>query len=196
MNVERTAIGGLFVVRSPWIEDRRGAFRETYRQSLIAEACGRPYDFAQGNVSRSAAGVLRGFHLEPWDKFLQVAAGRALVVILDPRPGSPTFGKHLRFELSGEGDQRLLISEGLANAFWALEPCVYLNDVSREFTRDGRRGVAWDDPDLRIDWPGKDPILSDADRFWPRLASITGLAVSGGLARQENAGSSPAENAR
>ena len=172
MSVERTAIDGCLIVRNRVIEDERGFFLETYKQSAIREALGREHRFAQGNHSRSRAGVLRGFHVEPWDKLIHVASGRALIVVADPRPDSPTFGAHVRIELGdapGTRD-RVFVATGLGNAFYCHTEVDYLNDVSAEFDPATRGGFAWDDPFLGIDWPEASPVLSPKDAALERLS--------------------------
>lgn len=172
MRVERTAIEGLLVVDSRPIEDSRGFFRETYRRSELERALGRAVVFGQGNHSRSAAGVLRGFHAEPWDKLVYVPRGRAFCAVADIRPQSATFGLALTFELGDGQWRRLFVARGLANAFQALEETDYVNDVSDEYVPDGRHGFAWDDPDLGVRWPLHPPLLSEADRGQPTLRSV------------------------
>ncbi len=174
MTVQRTTIDGLLVVDSPLVEDARGFFRESYRRSELESVLGRVVELRQANHSRSGVGVLRGFHAEPWDKLVYVPRGRALCAVGDVRPDSPTFGETLQFEL-GDGPAgriRLFIAQGLANAFQALEDTDYVNDVSEEFTADGRRGFAWDDPDLGVRWPLHPPLLSEADASQPTLRSV------------------------
>jgi dTDP-4-dehydrorhamnose 3,5-epimerase len=170
MSIVATPIVGLHVVRGDWIPDQRGAFRQHYNARAIAELAGE-ITFAQGNHSRSKAGVLRGFHLEPWDKFLYVPRGTALVVVADTRPESPTFAQTFQVLLGDEPGEhaRLLIRRGLANAFFAFTEVDYLNDVSSDYRAEGRDGIRWDDPDLAVDWPTRSPILSAADRSWPTL---------------------------
>ena len=165
MSVTATAIAGLFVVDSDSHADERGFFRETYRRGELEEAIGRPVEFWQSNHSRSAPGVLRGFHVEPWDKLAYVVRGTALCVVADVRPQSATFGATESFLL---GDQpglrhRLFIAEGLGNAFQAITEVDYVNEVSREFDPRSRRGFAWNDATLAIDWPIMPPILSAVD---------------------------------
>lgn len=177
MSIEETTIAGLYVVRQPTHGDERGFFRQTYQRSALTEALGREPIFAQGNHSRSAAGVLRGFHAEPWDKFVYVARGTAFCAIADIRPDSATYGQVVTFHLGDQPGERvrLFISEGLANAFCALTEVDYLYDVGAEW-RPGldKRAVAWDDPDLAVAWPVADPIVSEADRVNPTLAGLLG----------------------
>ena len=174
MPVQATSIEGLYVIDWPTHADERGFFRQTYQTAELTEALGREPVFAQGNHSRSDSGVLRGFHAEPWDKLVYVACGTALCVIADIRPDSPTFARHERFLLGDEPGERrrLFITDGLANAFLALgpQPVDYLYDVSEPY-RPGvdKRAVAWDDPDLAVDWPVAEPNLSPEDRANPTL---------------------------
>jgi dTDP-4-dehydrorhamnose 3,5-epimerase len=170
--IEPTSIAGLFVVRWPAHEDDRGFFRQTYQLGELGDAVGRPLHWRQGNHARSAPGVLRGFHAEPWDKLVYVVRGRALAAIADIRPDSPTFGEALTFELGDGTDRvRLFVAEGLANAYctYGAEDVDYLYDVTAEWHPCDKRGIAWNDPDLAVPWPVSAPMLSDADRANPTL---------------------------
>ncbi|MEX1177184.1 MAG: dTDP-4-dehydrorhamnose 3,5-epimerase family protein [Nitriliruptor sp.] len=172
MPVEQTTIAGLFVVRWPTHDDPRGFFRQTYRADELAEALGREPALVQGNHSRSRAGALRGFHAEPWDKLVYVARGTAFCAVADVRPGSDTFGEVATFTLGDPPGERirLFVAEGLANAFCALTDVDYLYDVGGYWGPDvDKRAVAWNDPDLAVDWPIADPAVSDADRDNPDL---------------------------
>ncbi len=176
MPIERTDIPGLLVVTWPTVGDERGFFRQTYQLQELTEALGREPVLRQGNHSRSAPGVLRGFHAEPWDKLVYVVRGRAMAAIADIRPDSPTFGEVRTFEL-GDGTERrrLFISEGLANSFCTHgdETVDYLYDVSDYWRADiVKPSVAWDDPDLAVSWPVTDPVLSDADQVNPTLREM------------------------
>ena len=173
MPIEETSIPGLLVVRQPTHDDGRGFFRQTYVLSELAEVLGRRPHFVQGNHARSAPGVLRGFHAEPWDKLVQVVRGRALAVVADVRPDSPTFGRTEAFELGDGTDRpRLWISEGLGNSYCVLgdEHADYCYDVTAEW-RPGvdKRAVAFDDATLAVDWPVDDPVVSEDDRAAPTL---------------------------
>ena len=178
MPVTRCPIEGLLVVSWPTHDDPRGFFRQTYQVAELAEALGREVVLRQGNHSRSAPGVLRGFHAEPLDKLVYVPHGAALQAVADIRPGSPTFGQVATFRLGdapGCEPVRVFIAEGLANAFCALGhgPTDYLYDASG-YWQPGtdKRAVAWDDPDLGVAWPMTDPLLSDADRANPSLRAL------------------------
>ena len=180
MPVTRTAIDGLLVVEWPTHGDERGFFRQTYQHSELAEALGREPRLRQGNHSRSDPGVLRGFHAEPWDKLVYVVRGNALAAVADIRPDSPTFGEVVTVPLGDppHGERvRLHLSAGLANAFCTFGdgPCDYLYDVGEEFRPlPHKPAVAWDDPDLAVEWPVEVPVLSDADRDNPTMRELFG----------------------
>jgi len=155
MPVSRTAIEGLLVVRSPDHEDNRGFFKQTYQTSEIAAVLQREVCFLQGNHSRSRAGVLRGFHVEEWDKCIYVARGTATCVVADIRRGSKTFGQTQTFVLGDPPGERvrLFTSKGLCNAFYCHTKVDYLNEVSEEFDPSRRPRIIWSDPDLPVSRP-------------------------------------------
>lgn len=178
MAVETTTIPDLLVVRWDTHGDDRGFFRQTYQVQELAEALGRTPVLRQGNHARSAPGVLRGFHAEPWDKLVYVVRGRAMGAWVDIRPDSPTFGEVMTAHLGDPGGPhdtdriRMFVPEGVANAYctYGDDPVDYLYDVS-DYWRPGvdKSPVAWDDPDLAVDWPVAEPVLSEDDRTNPTL---------------------------
>jgi dTDP-4-dehydrorhamnose 3,5-epimerase len=174
MSVAATSISGLFVVRWPILEDKRGFFKQSYQAGELAEALGRPPRLAQGNHSRSHAGVLRGFHTEPWDKLVYVPRGTVMFVAADVRPESPTFGKTESFLLGDAPGEyaRVFVAEGLSNAFYCHTETDYLNDVSAAFDPRNRSGVAWNDPTLAVAWPTDHPVLSMNDALQPSLREL------------------------
>lgn len=177
MPVETTDIPGLLILRWPTHSDERGFFRQTYQIRELTDVLGREPVLRQGNHSHSIPGVLRGFHAEPWDKLVYVVRGYAMAAIADIRPDSPTFAEARTF-LLGEppGERiRLFISEGLANSFCTLgtENVDYLYDVSDYWRAHiDKPSVAWNDPDLAVEWPVSDPILSEADAKNPTLRDL------------------------
>lgn len=174
MAVRPTSIDGLYVVSWPLVTDSRGFFRQTYQHGELTAALGRELRLRQGNHSRSAAHVLRGFHTEPWDKLIYVVRGLATCVVADTRPDSPTFCHTESFLLGDEPGQRerLFISRGLSNAFFCHTETDYLNDVSEAFEASHRTGVAWNDPWLAVQWPSNSPVLSQADQRQPFLEDL------------------------
>jgi dTDP-4-dehydrorhamnose 3,5-epimerase len=173
VSVERTSIEGLLVVRWTTYGDERGFFRQTYQLGELEGAIGREVAWRQGNHARSAPGVLRGFHAEPWDKLVYVARGNAMAAIADVRPDSPTFGAVETFHLGDPpGDRiRLFVADGLANSYctYGESDVDYLYDVTAEYRQVDKRAIAWDDPDLAVSWPVPDPVVSAADRANPSL---------------------------
>jgi dTDP-4-dehydrorhamnose 3,5-epimerase len=173
LSVHETSIEGLLVVRWDTHGDERGFFRQTYQLGELEGALGRRPTWRQGNHARSAPGVLRGFHAEPWDKLVYVVRGTAMAAIADIRPDSPTFGAVETFHLGDAPGERirLFVSEGLANSYctYGERDVDYLYDVTDEYRAVDKRAVAWDDPDLAVDWPVANPVVSEADRGNPTL---------------------------
>jgi dTDP-4-dehydrorhamnose 3,5-epimerase len=178
MTVERTDIEGLLVVRWPTHGDERGFFRQTYQIAEIAEALGREPVLRQGNHSRSAPGVLRGFHAEPWDKLVYVVRGRALAAIADIRPDSPTFGRRGRSSSARSrrgadprvhlpGACELLLHPGRRADRLPLRRQRLLAGGRRQAVR--RLGRPGSRP-----WTGRstDPVLSEADQANPTLREL------------------------
>jgi dTDP-4-dehydrorhamnose 3,5-epimerase len=182
MKVEDTAIPAVKIVTPKKHGDARGFFSEVYSRAAWDDA-GLDLTFVQDNHSLSrATGTLRGLHFQtpPFAqaKLVHVARGRVLDVALDIRRSSPTFGKHVAVELSAENWRQLLIPIGFAHGFITLEPDVeVLYKTTAPYSAAHDRGLAWDDPDIAIDWPtpAGGPILSDKDRRWPRLKEATEL---------------------
>lgn len=174
MTVSTTSIDGLLIVRSPNFDDERGFFRETWRSSELSAALGRIPNFVQNNHSRSHAGVLRGFHLEAWDKLIYVPRGTITCAVGDPRPDSASSGKVETIRMGDKPGERvrLFVSQGLCNSFYCHTDADYLNDVSAEFNPRNRRGVRWDDPTFAVDWPDRNPILSAWDASLPMLLDL------------------------
>lgn len=173
MTVESTRIDGLLVVAWPTHDDDRGFFRQTHQTTELEQVLGRAVAFVQGNHARSMPNVIRGLHAEPWDKLLHVAHGTAFIAVADIRPDSPTFASVETFVL---GDLpglpcAVFIANGLANSYATVgdQPVDVVYDVSAEWHPVDKRAIAWDDPDLAIEWPTDDPLLSDDDRANPTL---------------------------
>lgn len=175
MRIKRL-LGASLIIESDSFPDSRGLFRQTYQAGGLEHALGRPVRLRQGNHSRSHAGVLRGFHLEPWDKLAYVVRGTAFFAVADLQPTSPTFGQTATVLLGDSPGQpvRVFVPQGFANAFYCLTEVDYINDVSEEFQPTNRRGVIWNDPTLGVDWPTTAPQLSEADQRLPTLATLFG----------------------
>lgn len=154
-------------------------FCETHNERTWANA-GLNFRFVQDNHSLSRdVGTVRGLHFqtEPFaqDKLVRVVSGAILDVAVDLRRSSPTFGRHVAVELSRENWRQLFIPIGFAHGFVTLEPDTeVIYKVTNFYSPQHDCGVAWDDPDIGVDWP-VDPeraVLSGKDREWPRLRDL------------------------
>jgi dTDP-4-dehydrorhamnose 3,5-epimerase len=150
--------------------DERGSFTEAYRRSWVPG--GR--EMVQGNLSFSRAGALRGLHFHRRQAdYWCVVQGKAFVGLYDLRRGSPTEGAKDEVPLSSEDQRRALyIPPGVVHGFFAETDMLLYYLVDEYYTGDDEFGIAWDDRDVGIAWPGNDPILSERDRSNPSLAEI------------------------
>lgn len=176
MKVEPTELPGVFRVQPKVFGDARGFFLETYNAARYAEH-GIDVSFVQDNLSRSAPGILRGLHLQHprgQGKLVSVLEGRVLDVAVDVRVGSPTFGRHVTEVLDAERKNQLFIPPGFAHGFCVLgdQPATFAYKCTELYSPDDELTVAWDDPDIGVDWPLTDPTLSDKDRAGLRLSDI------------------------
>jgi dTDP-4-dehydrorhamnose 3,5-epimerase len=171
---------GLVVIEPSVFPDERGFFCETYRHQWHAEL-GIPEGelFVQDNHSRSTKGVLRGMHFHVGDgvaKLVRCARGRILDVAVDLRRGSPTYGRWEAVELDEESMRELYIPIGFAHGFCVLSDVAdVLYKQSAYYDPAVERGIAWDDPDIGIDWPlpVEQLVVSGRDREAPRLSEIS-----------------------
>ncbi|MCU0454651.1 MAG: dTDP-4-dehydrorhamnose 3,5-epimerase [Bacteroidetes bacterium] len=166
MTVEPTSLPGVIVVVPDRHGDRRGSIVEVWRKERYQEA-GIQFDFVQDNISRSVKGTLRGLHFQnPMSqaKLMTVLEGEVFDVAVDIRRGSPTFGRWVGVTLSGENRRQLLIPEGFAHGFQVVsEQSILLYKISRPYRPEYEHVVAWNDPELAIDWPVAGPLLSQRD---------------------------------
>ena len=181
IEVTETYIKGVFIIEPKVFGDERGYFLESWSQRDFNAAV-REIDFVQDNESKSRYGVLRGLHYQKGEhsqsKLVRVVSGRVLDVAVDIRVGSPTFGKHVAVELSGENHRQFFIPKGFAHGFAVLsKEAVFQYKCDRLYAPQAEGAIAWDDPALGIDWkiPASDIILSEKDRHHPRLSEATDL---------------------
>ena len=161
------------------IEDERGYFSEIFRLNAFAERVPR-CEFVQDNQSLSVrSGTVRGLHFQSrpaaQGKLVRCLAGRLLDAIVDLRRGSPTFGRWLSVVLSPTENNQLWVPVGFGHGFCTLEPNTIISyRVTNYYSPEHDKGVAWDDPDIGIDWPDMaDPdTLSGKDRQQPSLAEL------------------------
>ena len=155
--------------------DDRGFFLETYHAAKYG-AGGITETFVQDNHSRSVGATLRGLHAQlrrPQGKLVRALLGTIFDVAVDIRPSSPTFGRWVAARLSSDDHRQLFVPAGFAHGFCALSEVVEVEYKCTTFyDRGDEIAIAWDDPDLAIEWPLDDPLLSARDRAAPRLREV------------------------
>ena len=167
-------IEGLYIIQPGVFGDSRGYFMETYSTAEFEEI-GLNYNFVQDNQSKSRKGVLRGLHFQKENtqaKLVRCIKGEVFDVAVDLRPGSRTYGKWEGVIISEENKKMFMIPRGFAHGFLTLSPSAHIIYKCTDFYHPGDEGgFAWNDPFFKIDWPIKDPILSEKDEnapFWER----------------------------
>ncbi|MBQ7771795.1 MAG: dTDP-4-dehydrorhamnose 3,5-epimerase [Bacteroidales bacterium] len=175
MNVIQTEIPGVVVIEPRVFEDPRGYFFESFSQRDFDSQV-REVKFVQDNESKSSYGVLRGLHFQKpphaQSKLVRVVKGSVLDVAVDIRKGSPTFGKYVAVELSEQNHRQFFIPRGFAHGFVVLtDEVVFQYKCDNFYAPQSEGAVAWNDPDLNIDWkvPADKILLSDKDRRHPLL---------------------------
>ena len=168
MHVIETDLPGVLILEPKVFGDARGFFQETWNAKVFADI-GIDAQFVQDNHSRSAKGILRGLHYqvqEPQGKLVRVTSGRVFDVAVDIRRSSPHFGRWTGVELSGQNKRMFWVPPGFAHGFVALEDETdFLYKCTALYAPQWDRSIAWNDPDIAIDWPleGLAPLLSAKD---------------------------------
>lgn len=177
MEIIKTDIEGVLILKPHIFGDARGYFYESYNKKLLSDLAPEIPEFVQDNQSYSTYGVVRGLHFQkaPYAqaKLVRVVSGKVLDVAVDLRAGSPTFGKHVSVELSGENHLQFFIPEGFAHGFSVLShEVVFQYKCSFFYNKESEGGIIFNDPALGIDWgiPQKDMILSPKDKVHPTFA--------------------------
>lgn len=175
MKVMQTGLAGLVIIEPRVHGDPRGYFKEFWKQSSFSSQ-GIPDCFVQSNISRSAAGVLRGLHYQyphPQAKLITVLEGSVFDVAVDIRTDSPTYRQWAGVELSADNHRQFYVPEGFAHGFCVLSGFALMNYLcSTEFDPAFDAAIAWNDPDIAIEWPVQAASLSDRDAAAPRLRDI------------------------
>ncbi len=178
MEFQQTDIKGVWIITPRRFGDDRGYFMEAWKKSEFESYVGH-VDFVQDNESVSTRGVLRGLHFQKgeWSqaKLVRVSQGAVLDVAVDLRGGSPTYGKHVAVELSGENGRQLFIPRGFAHGFLVLsETAQFQYKVDNVYAPQSEATLLFDDPALGIDWPmsGNELLLSAKDRMGIRLKDV------------------------
>jgi dTDP-4-dehydrorhamnose 3,5-epimerase len=170
MKVIETKIEGLLLIEPRVFSDNRGEFFESFNQRLFQDLTKDHYKFVQDNQSISHKGVLRGLHFQnpPFaqGKLVRVATGAVLDIAVDIRKGSPTYGQHESFELSAENNRQLWIPPGFAHGFLTLKnDTVFLYKCTNYYAPGNEGTLKWNDAQLNINWPIKNPIISPKDEI-------------------------------
>jgi dTDP-4-dehydrorhamnose 3,5-epimerase len=174
VNVLPTELPGVLVIEPRVFAEARGWFTETWNGPRYA-GHGLPSAFVQDNVSFSIPHVLRGLHYQlpnGQGKLVSVLEGEVYDVAVDIRPDSPTFGRWVGVTLSSENHRQLWVPVGFAHGFYVRKPALVTYKVDATYDPRSERGVLWSDEDLGIDWPGREPVLSEKDARAPRLKDI------------------------
>ncbi len=179
MNIIKTEIEGIYIIEPQVFGDERGYFFESFNAERFLAQTGIDVTFVQDNESRSKRGVLRGLHFQraPYvqAKLVRVVSGRVLDVAVDIRPESPTFGRYVATELSGDNHRQMFIPKGFAHGYVVLDDDTVFQYKCDEFYHpESEGGIAWNDPQIGIEWPLSESelILSDKDRNRPTLKEL------------------------
>jgi len=176
MKIITTSIEGILIIEPKTFKDNRGFFMETYNQKRYT-ASGINSAFVQDNLSYSLKNTLRGLHFQikhPQAKLIQVISGEIFDVAVDLRSGSATFGKWTGIHLSGENKRQMYIPEGFAHGFCVLsEFALFHYKCSDFYAPEDEGGIIWFDPDIGIEWPVENPIISEKDNQFQKLFDLT-----------------------
>jgi len=166
VNIRPSSIPDVLIIEPDVFGDNRGFFMETWHAERYAEH-GLDKIFVQDNHSRSEKGVLRGLHYQlehPQGKLLRVVHGVVFDVAVDIRRGSPTFGQWVGVELTGDNHRQLYVPPGFAHGFCVLSDSAdFLYKCTDYYAPDDEYGLLWNDPDIGIDWPGREFMVSEKD---------------------------------
>ena len=175
MQVRKTDFDGLVELIPDVFHDNRGWFLEFYKESTLREF-GIDMHFPQENLSFSQKGVIRGLHFqrEPHAqaKLVTVLSGSVMDVVVDLRSKSRTFGKVFLCKLDSRQKNMLMVPEGFAHGFAALEDSIFFYKCSSVYHKASESGIVWNDPQLNIQWPVSEPLVSDKDKVLPSFEEL------------------------
>lgn len=169
MKVSKTAIEGALVIKPDVFGDDRGFFMETFQAVRYRDVIGGQFDFVQDNYSRSSKNVLRGLHFQktnPQGKLVRVVMGEVFDVAVDIRLDSPTYGQWHGVRLNAENKLQFWLPPGLAHGFLVLSDLADFEYKCTDYYDNSDEGcLIWNDPELNINWPCDNPLLSDKDKM-------------------------------
>jgi len=174
MKISKAVLQDVILIEPKVFEDSRGLFFESFNSETWKKQ-GLPYQFVQDNQSFSSKGVLRGLHFQQADhaqgKLVRVISGRVLDVALDMRPESSTFGQWELYDLDAKTNKMVYIPTGFAHGFLALEDSIFSYKCTAGYNKESERGIIWNDPKLKIEWPIDQPNVSEKDLILPTFDS-------------------------
>lgn len=173
-NIIPTNLNGVYKLTRKTFPDERGFFREVFHLDELEKIVGAKINFIQMNHSLSKPNVIRALHSENWNKLIYPVTGEMFAAVVDIRPESPEFGKIETFTFSKDEKYALFIPSGFANSICVIgdEDLNYIYLVDKYYDGSDTSAITWDDPDLKIDWPVKNPIISERDKNNPRLRDL------------------------
>lgn len=179
MEIIKTEIEGLIIIKPKVFEDDRGYFYESYNKERFREA-GIDMEFVQDNQSFSSKGVLRGLHFQnpPYEqgKLVRVITGSVIDIAVDIRKNSHTYGKWVSVELTAENRLMFWIPPGFAHGFVTLEDnTTFFYKCTGLYNKESEGGIIWNDPDLDIDWKIENPSLSEKDKECPLFRDLDSM---------------------
>ncbi|AZA62750.1 dTDP-4-dehydrorhamnose 3,5-epimerase [Chryseobacterium indoltheticum] len=171
MKATETKLKGCFILEPMVFEDDRGYFFESYNEGNLEQILGYKPSFVQDNQSRSSYGVVRGLHMQEGEysqaKLVRVIEGSVIDVVVDVRPGSPSYGQSVAVELSAENKKQLFIPRGFLHGFSVIsENAIFFYKCDNGYNKASEDGISPLDTDLNIDWeiPKQQMIISDKDK--------------------------------
>ena len=175
MNVKETKLLGVLILEPKVFPDDRGYFLETWNSTRY-EQVGMPGLFVQDNISFSKKGILRGLHFQypqSQGKLIQVLSGEVLDVVVDIRVGSPTYGQWVGEVLSESNHRQIYVPPGFAHGYCVTsETAIFSYKCTDFYNPATEHGIIWNDPDIGIEWPIAQPVLSTKDKAYPRLKEL------------------------
>lgn len=177
MKLIETKIKDLYILEPRVFGDDRGYFFESFNSQTFQELIGEEVEFVQDNQSMSGENILRGLHFQnpPFaqGKLVRVIKGEVIDVAVDIRKDSPTYGEHVSVRLSGENNRMFWIPPGFAHGFSSLEEgTIFSYKCTNYYSKESEGSVAWDDPELNINWGVENPIISEKDQESPLFRDL------------------------
>lgn len=176
MKITKTILSGVQVIEPDVFGDARGFFKETFSAKRYREMAGIGLPFVQDNHSRSRKGALHGLHFQktlPQGKLVSVTRGAVFDVVVDINPDSATFGRHVKAELSDDNHRQMWIPPGYAHGFCVLSDIAdIIYKCTDYYDAKDEGGLAWNCPEVGIDWPTSNPQLSVKDQNHPTLGQL------------------------